>query len=208
MPAWRLKGRYLKNCDCIATCPCDTVGVPYPGPGCEGMNGMYIDQGHFGEVKLDGVAFAFIYRFPGALHEGNGTLQPFVDSRASPAQRDAVLQILSGKHGGTIFEIFASLVTQLLEPQFLPIQFEFDKRARRGRLAIEGVAEAVAGPLTVPATGGEQRVTVRMPDGFEYKEMEVAQAMTLRSSGPIAFDHRGTNANLAEVEHTQEGLVA
>lgn len=30
MPSWRMKGQYIKNCNCIATCPCDTVGVPYP----------------------------------------------------------------------------------------------------------------------------------------------------------------------------------
>ncbi len=36
---WSMRGRYLKNCNCIASCPCDTVGIPYPGKGCEGMAG-------------------------------------------------------------------------------------------------------------------------------------------------------------------------
>lgn len=45
-----------------------------------------------------------------------------------------------------------------------------------------------------------------MPDGSEYKEMEVAQALTLRSTGAIRFDHRGTNSNLAEVDHTPAGV--
>jgi hypothetical protein len=208
MPDWRLKGSYLKNCNCIALCPCDTVGVPAPHKGCEGVNGMHIEKGHFGDVKLDGVTFAFTYQFPGALHEGNGTLQPFIDSRASPAQRDAILQIVSGKNGGTLFEIFASLITNLLEPQFVPIEFEFDKAARRGRLKVQGFAEAACEPLKVPATGADHRVTVRLPDGFEYKEIEVAQTSVLRGTGPIKFDHKGTNANLARVEHTPEGLVA
>ena len=34
---WRMRGQYLKSCSCIATCPCDTTGFPYPGKGCEGM---------------------------------------------------------------------------------------------------------------------------------------------------------------------------
>jgi len=208
MPAWKLKGQYLKNCNCIATCPCDTVGIPYPDKHCEGVNGMRIVEGHFGDIALDGVTFAFTYHFPGPLHEGNGTLQPFIDERATPAQRDAVLQIMSGQHGGPLFEIFSALVSNLLEPQFVPIEFSFDKVARRGRLAIRGFAEAQAIPLTIPATGGSQRVRVQMPDGFEYKEMEVAQTLVLQGSGPIIFSHKGTNANLAEVEHTNERLVA
>jgi hypothetical protein len=24
---WKMKGEYMKNCNCIATCPCDTVGA-------------------------------------------------------------------------------------------------------------------------------------------------------------------------------------
>jgi hypothetical protein len=47
-----------------------------------------------------------------------------------------------------------------------------------------------------------------MPGGFEYKEMEVAVAGTLKSTGAIKFDWQGTHSSLAEVEHTPQGLVA
>ena len=40
---WLMKGRYLKNCNCVASCPCDTIGLPSPDKGCEGMAGMLID---------------------------------------------------------------------------------------------------------------------------------------------------------------------
>lgn len=208
MGQWRLRGQYLKNCNCIAHCPCDTVGVPAPHRFCEGLNGMHIDEGHFEDIRLDGLDFAFTYHFPGALHEGNGSLQPFISDRASPAQRDALLAILSGRHGGPLFEIFASLVTRLLEPMSLPIEWQFDRERRQGRLVVAGQAEAVAVPLTIPATGAEQRVIVSMPGGFEYREIDVAQTAVLRSTGQIAFDHKGTNANLAQVDHTPQGLAA
>jgi len=208
MTDWRLKGQYLKNCNCVATCPCDTIGLPAPQKFCEGLNGMHVTKGHFGDVKLDGIDFAFTYHFPGALHEGNGTLQPFITDRASPAQRDALLGILSGQNGGPLFEIFAALVTTLLEPQFVPIEWEFDKERRRARLVVPGHAEAVAAPLIVPANGAEQRAILHLPDGFEYKEIDVAQTVTLRGTGAIRFDHKGTNSNLALVDHTPQGLVA
>jgi len=68
--AWRMKGQYIKNCNCIATCPCDTIGFPYPEKGCEGMAGMHIVEGNFGDVKLDGLTWAVTYHWPGALSRG------------------------------------------------------------------------------------------------------------------------------------------
>jgi len=204
--SWRMKGQYLKNCSCIATCPCDTVGLPYPGPGCEGLNGMHVVKGNFGKVKLDGLNWTVIYRWPGALHEGNGTVQPFIDRRATQEQRNALLQILSGKAGGTWFEVVASVVSTVLEPQFVPITFKFDRAKRTARLLVPGFGETTSAPLTIPATGGKQRVIVQMPGGMEYKEMEVAQTMVLKGTGAIKFDHQSTHSGLAEVEHTQAGL--
>jgi hypothetical protein len=205
--SWRLKGHYLKNCNCIALCPCDTVGVPYPGPGCEGFNGMHVVEGHYGPLRLDGLSWAITYHFPGALHEGNGTAQSFIDERATEEQRNSLLAILGGQAGGAWFEIVASLVRTVHEPQFVPFTFEFDRRKRRARMAVPSV-EAVTAPLIVPATGAEQQVTVRLPTGIEYREMEVAQTVMLRSTGAIRFDHHGTNSNLADVDHTEHGLKA
>jgi hypothetical protein len=207
MTDWRLKGQYFKNCNCIAHCPCDTVGVPAPQPFCEGLNGMHIDEGYFGDERLDGLDFAFTYHFPGALHEGNGTAQPFITDRARPAQRDAILAILSGKHGGPMFEIFASLISNGLEPQFVPIEWSFDKARRHARLVVKGHGEAEAVPLVVPATGAEQRVIVQMPTGFEYHEIDIARTAVLRGTGAIRFEHKGTNSNLALVDHSPQGLA-
>ncbi len=205
---WRMKGEYLKNCNCIASCPCDTMGRPYPGPGCQGVVAMRITQGNFGGVKLDGLKWAGAVHWPGALHEGNGTLQPYIDSQATPEQRNALLTILSGQAGGTLFEILAQVVTKVHDPKFLPIAFEFDKKKRRAKLRVGDELETVTEPLTVPATGAEQQVTLCMPDGFEYKEIAVASAALIKSTGAVKLDHKGTSSSLAEVDHTQEGLVA
>ena len=205
---WRMKGQYVKNCNCIASCPCDTAGRPYPDSGCEGMLGMHIVTGNFGDVKLDGLNWVATYYWPGALHEGNGIMQPFVDQRATPEQRNALLQILSGQSGGTFFEILKLIVVKIHEPQFLPIQFEFDKKKRMARVIVPGFLETVSEPLKVPVTGDEQKVVVQMPIGFEYKEMEVASCAVLKGTGPIKFDHKGTHSSLADVDHTQDGLVA
>jgi hypothetical protein len=205
---WLMKGHYLKNCNCIASCPCDTVGIPYPDKGCEGMAGMFIEQGHFANVGLDGLSWVATYKWPGPLHEGSGSLQAFIDHRATQQQRDALLTILSGQAGNAWFEFLASTISNLYEPQFVPIEFEFDKKKRKARVVIAGALETVSVPLILPNTNQEHRVTVRLPEGREYLEMEVAQTMVLKGTGAIKFDHRNTHSSLAEVAQTHEGLKA
>jgi hypothetical protein len=182
--------------------------VPAPNSFCEGISAMHIVEGHYDGLRLDGLRWAVVAHWPGALHEGNGVAEIFVDERASEEQRQALLQILSGQAGGTLFEILASVVSEVKGVHFVPIHFEFDKAGRRARLSIPGRVETVSQPITVPATGQEQRVVVCMPDGFEYKEMEVAQSAVLRSHGAIRFDWQGTHSSLAEVTHTHQGLRA
>ena len=144
--------------------------------------------------------------WPGALHEGNGTIEVYIDQKANPSQRDALVRILTGKEGGTLFEIFSQIVTTIHGPIFTDIQFDFDLKKRRAKVSVAGKFETESAPLIVPATGDEQRVIVRLPDGFEYKEMEVAQSKSLKSTGAIKFDWKGTHASLALVEHTEKGL--
>src|SRR5690349_15470195 len=100
---WRLEGDWIKNCNCAFGCPCDFNAPPTQGS-CKGLVGMRITKGHFGPTKLDGLAFAAVVDFPGALHEGNGTMQVIVDERATPEQREALFNVLSGKNSaeGTI----------------------------------------------------------------------------------------------------------
>ncbi|TMB79590.1 MAG: DUF1326 domain-containing protein [Chloroflexi bacterium] len=208
MTKWRMKGQYLKNCSCLASCPCDTIGVPAPNKFCEGVVAMNVKEGNFDKVKLDGVKWAATVHWPGALHEGNGTLEAFIDEGASAEQRDALIKILTGQAGGTLFEILKSIVTTMHGPHFVKIDMQFDKAKRRAKLSIPGFVETTSGPLVVPPTGEEQRVIVNMPNGFEYKEMEVAFATTLKSTGAVKFNWQKTHSSLAEIEHTQDGLVA
>jgi len=198
----------MKNCNCIATCPCDTTGFPFPGKGCEGMAGMHIIEGNFGKVKLSGLNSAVVYSWPGALHEGNGSVQPYIDRKANEEQRTALLTILSGKAGNAWFEVLASIVTTVHEPQFIPITWEFNKKKRRARVSVPGFMETQVAPLKVPATNDEQQVIVRMPGGMEYKEFQVAQSVVLKGMGEVRFDYKNTHSSLADVDHTHKGLQA
>ncbi len=205
---WRLKGQWIKNCNCAYGCPCDFNALPTKGY-CQGMAAMKIERGHFDDVDLSGLGFAIIVDFPGALHEGNGTAQPIVDERANAKQREALLTIMSGKEQaeGTLFHIFSLIVTRVLDPLFLPIEMSFDKAKRRARLHIPGVLETESEPIKNPVTGAEHRIRVVMPEGFEHHEGEIASARILKANGGIKYSYANTHSTLADVEHTPQGVV-
>ena len=169
---------------------------------------MCISEGNFGTVKLDGLSWVVVYSWPGALHEGNGAVQPFIDKRTSEEQRNALPTILSGQGGNAWFEVLASVVTTIHEPQFVPITWQFDKTRRKARVSVPGFVETESLPLKIPATNEEQHVFVRMPNGMEYKEYAVAQCTILKGTGPVKFDYTGRHSSLADVEHTDKGLQA
>jgi hypothetical protein len=204
---WRMKGKYVKNCNCAFGCPCDFNAYPTQGH-CEGMAGMHIDEGHFGDVDLNGLRWAVTYHWPGALHEGNGTLQPIIDEGANESQRQALLTILSGQEQeeGTLFWILSQIVSNFLEPKFALIEFEFDLDGRTARVAVAGVLETASEPIKNPVTSDASRMLVRIPDGFEYFEAEIASARA-KGTGDIKFDFTERHSSLAHVEHTPAGLA-
>jgi len=95
---WRFKAQYIKNCNCAMGCPCDFWATPTHGS-CQGMFADRVLEGHYGKIKLDGLIFAGTHHWPGALHLGNGTFQPYVLDKSAPEQREAILTIMSGKAG-------------------------------------------------------------------------------------------------------------
>ena len=95
-PDWMIRGPEVSTCNCNWGCPCQFNSVPTYG-NCRAAVAMRIDEGHFGDIDLTGVLWAGMFAWPGAIHEGHGECLPIIDDRATAAQRDAVLQIMSGQ---------------------------------------------------------------------------------------------------------------
>ena len=97
---------------------------------------MAIDDGYHGETDLAGLNIAAVFRWPGPIHEGKGECAAFVDERASEAQRQALLTIMTGGDTdpfATVFAVFASTITTMHKPGFVPIEFDVDVEGRQGR---------------------------------------------------------------------------
>jgi hypothetical protein len=206
---WAMKGAWFKNCNCDPGCPCDFNQAPTHGQ-CEGIIAMRIDEGHFGDVSLDGLKFVAALYWPGRLDEGNGHILPVIDESADEDQRQAILTILSGKVGGTLFEIFSAVCPHVREPVFVPIEFEFDLDSRSGSITAGDVLATTTETLRGIDPPDPYRVLVRIPGGFEYtgpdNEAETALATSLRVSlgGELDYQHENTHSSMALVEHRGE----
>ncbi|MEO6000516.1 MAG: DUF1326 domain-containing protein [Chitinophagaceae bacterium] len=194
---WRIAGEEAASCNCAWGCPCQFNALPTHGR-CEALAGWQIQEGYFGTTRLDGVRFARIYWWPGAVHEANGTRQLIIDEQATIEQREALIAIESGTQGGTFNEIFATVCPNTIETMIVPITFESDREKRQARVYIPEIGELRTEPIKNPVTGEEHRARIVLPNGFEYTEAEVANtvAMHVKSTAPLIFENEGTYAQL------------
>jgi hypothetical protein len=142
---WRIAGEEIGHCNCDWGCPCQFNARPTHGR-CEALVTYLIEEGHYASESLDGVVFASIYSWPGAIHEGGGTHQAIIDERATPQQRAAVAALLTGTQGGALFEIFAAVCPHQRETLIAPIHAQVDRERRVASVRIEGVGEAHVEP--------------------------------------------------------------
>jgi len=205
---WEIKAREFANCNCSYGCPCQFNALPTDGT-CRAAVGYQIDEGHFGDVKLDGVRAAGLYTWPGAVHEGNGTMQLIVDESASDAQREALLTIMQGKETEpmtTMWSVFTAMCSTILDPLSKPIEFEVDVDERTARLSIPGIVETRGEPIKNPVTGAVHRVRIDMPDGFEYSLAEIGSGTT-KATGEIKLDFQASYGQFNNLHLTATGPV-
>lgn len=166
---WSLEADYLQACNCDYGCPCEFSAPPTTGF-CQGLGAWSISRGRYGDVKLDGLGFAFAAHWPKAIHEGNGTCCLMFDERATPQQRDALLQICSGKMGGLPFEIIVNTFSKILDPLYLPFKFHFN--GRNSSVQIGDVMTVAVEPIKNPVTGESESVRIEHSTGFIFKDAE------------------------------------
>ena len=205
---WAIRAREFVNCNCSYGCPCQFNGRPSYG-NCEAIACMQIDEGYHGDVRLDGLRFVGIFRWPGAIHEGKGEAAVVVDARATDPQREALLRIVTGQDtepGATIFQVFSATFEKLHEPIFATIDFDVDVDARKSRILVSGVAEGHGEPIKNPITGADYRVRIDIPDGFEYSLAEIGRGWTTVSS-PMKFELSDSYGQFAHVNLCQSGII-
>ena len=205
---WYVKGKSFGNCNCDYGCPCQFNALPTNGD-CQAAECFVIEEGRFDNVKLDGVPAVGLYKWPGPVHEGNGTMQIVIDESASAEQRAAIEKIMTGqdtKEMGTMWWVYSAMCPNKLPTLYRAIEFDVDVDGRRGRFKVPGVVETHGEPIRNPVTGNEHRVRIDLPNGFEYRVAEIGSGTT-KATGDIKLDHAKSYGQFARMHINQDGVV-
>lgn len=205
---WRMQGVEFAACNCNWGCPCQFNSMPSQGK-CEAVVGMQIDKGDFDGISLDGLKWVGTFAWPGAIHQGNGRAQVFIDERASEEQKNALLTILSGQEtdpGATVFQVFSMMINDMREPKSAPIELSIDLEERTARIAVPGVLESMGEPIRNPVTGQPHRARLQLPNGFEFTEAEMGSS-TFSARGEIAISSKGGHGHFARINMNRHGVV-
>lgn len=205
---WEFRSLELGACNCDFGCPCQFNSLPTHG-NCRAAAAGRVSQGHFGGVPLDGLCWAMVCAWPGAVHEGGGEGIFVIDESADEAQRDALFKIVTGKEtepGATMFNVFTSMMSKVHDPVYRRIEFECDMESRRGRFRVEGLVDTEVHPIVNAMTGAEHRARVTLPHGFEFTTAEFAANRT-KAWGPIQHDWEDGHAHLCELHLGPNGPI-
>lgn len=208
MTPWEIRGSELVNCTCEYGCNCQFNGLPDKGH-CHAVAGIQIDEGYHGDIRLDGLRIAAIFKWPGAIHEGNGEAIAFVDKSADDSQRDALLKIMTGQDTdpfATMFSVYASTVTVMNAPVFTEIDLELDVDGRAGRIFVADYIETVGEPIRNKVTGQPSRAQIVLPEGFEYAVAEIGSASS-RTKGPVKVEMTDSYGQFARLHLNNHGIV-
>ncbi len=205
---WQIEGMELVNCNCNQGCPCQFNSPPTHGH-CRAHIWVHVERGHFGNVTLDDTRFGIMAAWPGAIHQGNGTHQVFVDDRTTPEQHQALETIAKGKEtepGKVIWFIYAAMSTTFLPTVTTRIDLTMDADAREATVAVAGILDGTVSPIRNPVTGLASRARVTLPMGIEFTDAECASG-TAKSRGPIDIDFTKTHAHFARFNWSTHGVV-
>jgi hypothetical protein len=204
---WAIKGPHFMNCNCDYGCPCQFAALPTDGT-CEAAVAWRIDEGHYGEVKLDGLIAVNTYAWPGAIHEGKGAMQSIIDERADDKQREALAAVLRGEGaeaGSTMLWIYHAMCETVHDPIVSAIELTVDMEKRIGNLNVPGVLETAVEPLKNIVTGAEHRARIDLPVGKEFNLAEVASGAT-KGTGAVPLDFSNSHAHFADSVMTSKGI--
>ncbi|MBI2324606.1 MAG: DUF1326 domain-containing protein [Chloroflexi bacterium] len=188
---WRMKGTVLIACNCEYGCPCNVNGRPTLGH-CEGGWIWQVEQGAFGDTKLDGLSFGLFADWPAAIHEGNGVATYLVDARASEDQRAAIRALVEGGAGGP-WGIFRKTFAQLHGPRY--VAFDVDTSTQLPRAHAGDAVAIETEHIRNPVTKETVHPRLALPEGLVAKELALLASRRFHFKDEhVSYDHSGRYA--------------
>ena len=190
-PAWNMKGTLVIACNCEYGCPCNVNGRPTTGK-CEGGWTWQLEQGVYGDVKLDGLCIGLYANWPAAIHEGNGVATSLIDDRANPAQREALQSLVEGRSAGP-WAIFRKTFKELHGPDY--VRYEVDSESRLPRVHAGDALTIETEYIRNPVTKETVHPRLAMPEGLLVKDIALVGSKHFKlSADMVRYDHSGRYA--------------
>ena len=199
--SWRMRGDVMEACSCATTCPCNFGSDPTPLP-CEVVIGWRIQDGNYGNTRLDGLSVVLYGRIPANVFLGNWTVGVYLDQRASQPQAQALGDIFAGNAGGWP-AMLSSLIGNLLAPKQVPIQFQTVDGEHN--ITIPGLLEVGSERVPNPLPG-QPPLDPKVSDlavPFYTGSVNVRRSRTLRLSDPgMSFQYTGRSSLVGQFDYS------
>ncbi len=188
--AYELEGRLLEVCTCDVLCPC-WVGEDPDGGTCDGTLAWHVDSGTVDGVDVSGHTLVILAHIPGNILKGDWSVRVYIDDGATEEQKDALINVWTGKLGGPVADL-AQLVGEVVAVEQVPITFEVE--GAEGTLKVGDAIDAHLTPFkgaTGEATALHDTVFTTIPGSPAY--VGKASNYTVNAPG-FEIDIQGHNA--------------
>ena len=193
---YSIDGQLLEACSCAGPCPC-WVGDDPDGGRCDSFLAYHVDSGQIQGIDVSGLTLVKVVQIPGNVLAGNWRAVFYTDDKATPEQRQLLLDLVTGKLGGPLADL-ASLVSDNVAFYDAPI----DYRIENGKGTIR-VGTAVYSEMA-PYTDAQGRPTSLHDSVFSTipgSPAYVGKAMDFRINAPalnMKLEFNGRNAVLGD----------
>ncbi len=95
----------MEACSCRTLCRC-WIGEDPDGGACDAFNAYHVDAGQIGGIDVTGLTFVQVVQIPGNVltpKSWRGVI--YVDAKATPEQRKALLDAFQGRLGGPLADL-------------------------------------------------------------------------------------------------------
>jgi len=138
-----LQGTLLEACSCRTLCRC-WIGEDPDGGACDAFNAYHIDKGQINGVDVSGLNYVQVVKIPGNVLVPKSWIRvTYVDSNATPEQKQAILDAFHGRLGGALADL-NGLIAENLATYDLPIDHQLSGGS--GTLAIGDKVRATMAP--------------------------------------------------------------
>src|SRR5436190_18172998 len=195
--SYRVKAESIEACNCQHGCNCQFAGFPNEGK-CEFIIGYDVKDGRVGDVSLNGLRAVVAAKYPKAIHEGNGHVVLFVDEKASDAQVNALVSVLSGELGSMPWEALAGTIGKFEGPIRKPIEIKV--AGEKSLVRVAGAIDLQLTPFVDVQSGQEKEVHITYPKGgFFWNDARIATTSTMHAQhGDLWLEWPGKYAAAAE----------